>query len=799
MKFVTRTLILLLCLAGARSAFAEQIRLKDGSIRYGAVVEYTGNYIRLEINGASTLIELTDIESVDLTPAAAVEAHDQGQEGRVHTLRQRIDTQGRLEADYESEIYQIFEAKNYEELESQYSLIAQTPRWERTGGWKSDNYFSALTLNTGWENRAEHHKRLSNAKEWHKQYPESPAAITAHLQMLVATAWAERGSGLSSTVTDEQRAKYKNLLGDAGDLIRKHGDNKMPPTFYAVAMRAAKGLGASPDFRTLLAQISQSHYPTYAPVFAELAVSVMPKWGGSYEAAANTCTLLLGDAESRDTLIAHYHCVMDTKPDITDREFFRFPFNWERVMQGFEHYVDQYQVTEEDWHRMARLSALQGHKDITQTYFAQTSLQWNHFSEPYWIEEKHMERFYNWATSPIDPGVADAIYNAVRDTQFQHALDLYNQYKGYAKQLNAINLHGDSIIHVAAMFEHFELLEIALDYGGDPNLLDAYDDTPLIRAVQSNRLNSVFVLLRHGADPLLDAGGRTAAHPAADAGYVDILKALAGKAPDVLIAKTDRGHTSVHHAISSAQVEATMYMLRQPQVIEYVKNDDAEWPLITYAAYYGQESIVRKLIELGADKAARNKYGESALSLAQRQGYQAIATYLRSIGAPSYAYGSNDPAQQKSIDYFNQGVKAADNRNYQEAIRLYQQSIDINPNYSAAWSSMALARSNMGDPREAIRLIDKAAEINPDNPEYLYWKGRFYLKLGRPDKYRPLFREYVQLAPNAKNAIYLKSTFPHYIDYSLEYRALAGSAGIAGLIGFWIFIRRREKIVSDPK
>lgn len=72
----------------------------------------------------------------------------------------------------------------------------------------------------------------------------------------------------------------------------------------------------------------------------------------------------------------------------------------------------------------------------------------------------------------------------------------------------------DSCVHLAAKSDRTELLEVLLRSGADPNLWNPYKKiTPLMCAVQKLNLESVILLLKHGASPNMKQDqGRTALH-----------------------------------------------------------------------------------------------------------------------------------------------------------------------------------------------------------------------------------------------------------------------------------------------
>ena len=58
------------------------------------------------------------------------------------------------------------------------------------------------------------------------------------------------------------------------------------------------------------------------------------------------------------------------------------------------------------------------------------------------------------------------------------------------------------------------------------------------------------------------------------------------------------------------------------------KNNDGNTALM-YASMFDHQSCVRALLEAGADKEAKDKDGKTALMLASEKGHEAVVTVLR--------------------------------------------------------------------------------------------------------------------------------------------------------------------------
>ena len=86
-----------------------------------------------------------------------------------------------------------------------------------------------------------------------------------------------------------------------------------------------------------------------------------------------------------------------------------------------------------------------------------------------------------------------------------------------------------------------------------------------------------------------------------------------------------------HRAIKRGQITALERVI--PSVLESNASDQFGWTLLMLAALEGNTKIGLFLLERGADVAALNNFGESALSLAAHKGHLPFVKLLKAHGA----------------------------------------------------------------------------------------------------------------------------------------------------------------------
>ena len=137
-------------------------------------------------------------------------------------------------------------------------------------------------------------------------------------------------------------------------------------------------------------------------------------------------------------------------------------------------------------------------------------------------------------------------------------------------------------VHTAVFLGHLDVLEVLLQYGGDPDVPSRdYARTALHHAARLHDPDAVAILLQYGADVhATDCFGSLPIHYAAEApasrmlsqdASVETLRHLvrAGEPEDV-DARDSFGETPLHHAVQTGNWKAVTYLMKhgaQPDVV----------------------------------------------------------------------------------------------------------------------------------------------------------------------------------------------------------------------------------------
>jgi ankyrin repeat protein len=169
----------------------------------------------------------------------------------------------------------------------------------------------------------------------------------------------------------------------------------------------------------------------------------------------------------------------------------------------------------------------------------------------------------------------------------------------------------------AASDGNFEEVKRLLLMGANINTKNEYGSTPFKLALIHNNCSVVEYFLQLGQDPSADptGGGVTPLMGAAANGDIELLKLLLkyGADPDYPVPHGDT-------ALMSATKHTEIFKIL---VDHYANinaiNEDGRTVLI-WAAYNGTEEVITLLCRLGANLEVKDKYGNTALMIAQKKG-----------------------------------------------------------------------------------------------------------------------------------------------------------------------------------
>jgi ankyrin repeat protein len=207
----------------------------------------------------------------------------------------------------------------------------------------------------------------------------------------------------------------------------------------------------------------------------------------------------------------------------------------------------------------------------------------------------------NVVLHPNTPGGPSLLWGAFRMDTIDVATALL---KAGANPNVAHNKSGETLLHAAARNGSIKWAKLLIKHKANVDAVDNKKMTPLHTASGAGKIATVKILLDNSAS--VDSMASHQDTPfmwAAQAGHLPVMRLLVSQGKAKWWHSTDRQTNALVWACQHGQVECISYLLGLGNNLE--KKTQCNYTPLHYAARAGNKDMVRFLLGLGADKAAR--------------------------------------------------------------------------------------------------------------------------------------------------------------------------------------------------
>jgi len=179
---------------------------------------------------------------------------------------------------------------------------------------------------------------------WVAAYPKSPSAQIARGRLLINRAWAHRGSGYGSSVTEEGWLNFRKYIAAArSNFEEQKAVASVDPKWYEEMLIVARAQSWSPVKFEALVDEALAREPQYYQTYFMVLENLLPKWGGSIdeiEAFAQDAVRRTKHLEGQGMYARVYWFVSQTefKNDIFNSSL----VDWAQMKAGFEDIISRY-------------------------------------------------------------------------------------------------------------------------------------------------------------------------------------------------------------------------------------------------------------------------------------------------------------------------------------------------------------------------------------------------------------------------------------------------------------------------
>ena len=192
------------------------------------------------------------------------------------------------------------------------------------------------------------------------------------------------------------------------------------------------------------------------------------------------------------------------------------------------------------------------------------------------------------------------------------------------KGMDQININGQFVL--AARGGNVERVRTLLEQGAIVNSRDRNGDSPLNMAAAKGNVALVALLLRSGADVnLANLSGVTPLMSAVFAGQAELVRTFLDAGAKVGPIDRVKKNAAIYAAATGCSDCLSALLRHGTQVNALLEND---LTLLMWGAGYGHETVVRTLLDAGADRTLKDNRGKTAADMARDGNHQAVLNLL---------------------------------------------------------------------------------------------------------------------------------------------------------------------------
>lgn len=110
------------------------------------------------------------------------------------------------------------------------------------------------------------------------------------------------------------------------------------------------------------------------------------------------------------------------------------------------------------------------------------------------------------------------------------------------------------------------------------------------------------------------------------------------------------------------------------------------------------------------------------------------------------------PAARDAERFNRQGTSAYEAEEYADAVRLFQQAVDADPENAGYWTNLGVALSAAGEDVQALEAYRRATAANPQEIAAYLYMGQLYLERESYSEAREAWEAVVRLGPDTEEA-----------------------------------------------
>lgn len=206
---------------------------------------------------------------------------------------------------------------------------------------------------------------LGRVSDWHRAVRDPLEADVVQAMLFDEWAWTARGGGYASGVSAQAFAVFRHRVEMAAAALSDTGARaKSSPLWYQLSLEVGLDQSIGADRLRAIFDQGVAVFPDYLPLHAQLLRSLMPRWGGSYDAVDR---FIVGVARTQGRRGSEFYTRLywiyaSLEGDDVDI-FAESGVEWPRMKAGFEDLTQRYPHSDYLLNAYANFACRAGDKD----------------------------------------------------------------------------------------------------------------------------------------------------------------------------------------------------------------------------------------------------------------------------------------------------------------------------------------------------------------------------------------------------------------------------------------------------
>ncbi|KAJ5365134.1 hypothetical protein N7517_008020 [Penicillium concentricum] len=290
--------------------------------------------------------------------------------------------------------------------------------------------------------------------------------------------------------------------------------------------------------------------------------------------------------------------------------------------------------------------------------------------------------------------------------QYSDDDDQYNsvhmESEGYKYSLSTAQIATG--LHLAAYFELPDVAQKLISFGSSVDCVDAAERTPLSWAMEHNRLDSITLLLSHGADPnIKDSEGIAPLVFPIYQGCERAVQLLIEENSD-LLSSFENGQLLLHVSARGGSEKVTRLLLEQG-ISAHSKDHEGHTPLF-HAARCDHLNLVQLFLDWDLDANPQDIELDASISVAAEFGNEAIVQFLLDKGADpnNLYYGDRTPLMWASVEGQTSAIQV-----------LLKWGVELETKNSKGQTALSFAAMGWSTEKAIQLLLENGADVNSED------------------------------------------------------------------------------------